>query len=348
MNVPLQGLLASLDRAIRLGEIVRFASSPRGLEITAVGADCRIASYCEAEGELPTCYVQAGSLVKALATRPLDRPARLAVSDTTLTVHHAEYRARLPLIDRQTFEMVWAGGERRFVGDDLVAHLDAVSSIVDRNERHGVLFDWHDGSANFVGLVGGRQFHHASWAVEADVGRYCMSRGAADNIVRLGTVVSWWAADGSLYFEAADAFLRVSPMRDSYPRDYLEIVRREPFVLTCAFRREHLDAAVKAADAMLSKNDIDVMLKIAGQADLADQQGCIVEISARNGSTRATTAERIFATCAVVLPWEGRVNCRDLLRSLKHCDDEAVVVDFGKTLVRLRSGALHSYLMLLN
>lgn len=348
MNVPLQGLLASLDRATRLGDVVRFATTTRGLEVTAVGADCRLASYCEADGELPTCYVHAAPITKALQTRPADRPAELSCKDDVLVIRHAEYKARLPLLARQTFEMVWAGGDQRWGGAGLVEHLDDVASIVDRNERFGVLFDWHDGAVNLVGRAGSRQFHHTSWAVSThEDGRYCMSRGAADHVVRLGEVASWWAAGGSLYFEAADAFLRVSPMRDSYPRDYMEIARAEQFMLTCEFRREHLEAAVRAADAVLSKNDIAIVMKVARQAsDPSGMPGAFVEILTQNGSTHATASETIFGAASVVVPWEGRMHGRDLLNSIKRCTDETIAIDFGRKLVRLRSTKLHAYLWL--
>lgn len=354
MDVEVKPLLVALNRAVKTGEPVRFSECRPGvLEIVAVGIDCRVASYVRAlsaagEGsQLPVSYVQAASLAKALQIRATDKLVKLRVDETHMHVRHGAYRMKLPLV-QDDFEMaVPASDLMPFPGGGFEERLNQVAPIVDKTERQGVLMQWGSERVALVSRAGTRQVHIASWDCEvgASSGRLCFSKGAADGILQLGEIQSWRESGGSLFFEGEDAALRVSPIRDGYPTDYYAALSNDSFDLVCSFRRDELIFAVKAAAAVLSKNDIDV--SIESTQVVKEQEVVVFRVRAQNGVTQATAEEAVMGGSTEPQAWKGRVNAKDLLASLARFGSNDVTASFGKKMVRLHDPTLRAFLLLL-
>lgn len=353
MDVEVKPLLTALDRAVRLGDPVRLAPLVEGLEVVSVGIDCRVASYLrEAKGDplgpdhSRPVYVQGAPMFKALQIRATDKPVKLRADATHLHVRHGAYKMKLPLV-QDTFEMAAPTNRAWLPGGGFEDRLDQVAPIVDKKERHGILAHWGEGRISLVGRAGGRQVHIASWEcdVGSGVGRVCFSRAAADHVRRLGKIQTWLESDGSLFFRSGDAAIRVSPIRDGYPQDYYQALCANPYSLVCEFGRDELIFAVKAASAVLSKNDIDVTVV----AEQVVEDGTIVfKVRARNSVTQATAEESVVAATMTPSKWRGRLNSKDLQVSLARFGSKTVMVSFGEKLVRFNDDALQVFLLLLS
>ena len=346
MQVAVDALQEALSRSIKVGEVVRLAACSGALHATAVGLDCRLNVIVPADGDMSPVYVAAEPLAKAVQVRAVDVPATLVADDTTLTCRHGEFRMTLPRV-AGTFEMTGRGSAALAMpGAGLPEQLAPVAPVVAKDERLGILLHWGEGRAALLGSSGGYRYHVARWACPGQgSGRFCFSRGAADQILHLGKVVAWWQEDDLLYFAAEHALLRVSPVRDGYPRDWFAPLAQQVYGFTCTFDPTRLAFALKVAAAALSNDDIDVTVSVVGLVDA----GVLFEVAGKSAREKTSAVEKIVGTDATApVAWKGRLVLRDLQQSLAQFGKDPVRVSFGQTTVRIEGGSLQAFLMLLS
>jgi hypothetical protein len=300
-----------------------------------------VCSFVPATGDLEPVYVQAEPLTKALGLRAEDRPVNLSVDGTDIVLVHGEYTLRLPTL-AGTFSMEIQEPTTRFDSAGFQDRLAQVASAVSKEDKTGILLEWSDQRCLMAAVSKGHVAHLAHVSCPPGVaGRFCLSRSSADQLGRLGELTSWWDAGEFLYFESATAVLRVSPIRDSYPKK-LEL--SEEYSMTCEFSVESLLAAFKAATVVLGKEDIDA--EIASVGKTADGSA-VFEIRGKTFRSKATAVEKVLGKTDAPVAWEGRCNVKDVVGSLGAFSSKAVSISFGKRSLVVSDGSLQAYLSLL-
>ena len=361
IQVSTDALAECLSGAV--GPVARFsvmgsADSGAALSVVSVGLDCRAASYANTSvpsSPMPPWYVPVDTILRAVSLRASDKPIALSCDDGKLLVRHGEFSMRVPLVEGESFEMVPVPppGPAWQRDASFVERLQRVATIVQQDERQGILLEWDGRVATLVGMSRGHQLHESTWACGLPgSGRIAFSRSAADEVMGVKGLQQWTVQDGSLYFGAAlpdkgvSRALRVSQVRDGYPRDWRDLPNRDQFDLTCSFVPGELLAALKVVGAVLTRDESEVMLSAAQQVG---PDGVVFEVRGKS-LRKATAVEKVIGRTTRAAAWEGRVNVRDLQVTLqKFSSSNSVVVSFGRRLMILedREGAGRAFLSLL-
>lgn len=329
-----------MTRASRLHDVVRLEASGGQASVTAVGLDCRVISYIPAEGDLAPCYVGIAPLEKVLRQRQVDLPVEVAIEEQRLLVTHGEYRLRLPL-QRNDFQLSPPVHTDVPGALDFQRFLATVVVVPSEDDKTGILLDWNDGRLALVAFSRRAHAHLAVAQCPPGSGRFCLSTEAARQLVKLGDLTAWWLEGDFLWARSVFAAMRVSPVRDAYPRDYLDVLK-DDYAVTCRFSCSALTAALKSVAVVLSKDEYRVMLAAVGTVERGGQKQAVFEL--RSASFNGQKAvERVLGQTGALAAWEGEISAPDLATSLGVVGD-SVGVSFGRKSIVLDDGCLRAYL----
>jgi hypothetical protein len=329
-------------RAAHAGDIARLDARAGCLTVMAVGLDCRVQTTVQVDGEdIEAVYIEADPLARALHIREGDHPVDLRVTDTAVLVQHGEYRLRLPLVRAAPFD--WSAREPAWmVTEALQEAIRRVASILPKDDPLGVLVEWRDGSLLVAAVKRSRHVHAIRLDCPAGAGRFCLSRGAADQILRVGDLTGWGEMDGSLLFRSDVSILRVSPVRDGFPRAFDDVLA-DTSSMEAEVRRDDVVAALRAVGVVLAKEDEHVV--IAAVAQTGDE--VVFQVTARTASGSATASEKFLGRSTAPVPWTGTCNIKDLTASLAAVDGEVVQLGLGQKSILLRDGRFRALLALM-
>lgn len=341
-----RGLDAAAARAAHAGDVVRLDAHAGSMSLVAVGMDCRVRTTVQVDGEdIEAVYVMADPLARALHLREADKPVDLRATDTAIMIRHGEYRLRLPLVRVSGFGFDDEQPAAWLPPDGFQEAVKQVATILPKDDPLGVLVEWRDGTVLLAAVHRSRHVHAVRLPCPQEhAGRTCISRSAADQVLRIGELTGWGIdSAGSLWFRSDTSLLRVSPVRDGFPRQFDQVLD-DVAVMDADVQLADLIGAIRVVGVVLAKEDEHVVIASVAQTE---DGAAVFEVTAKASTGSASASEKLLGKTTAPVLWTGTCNIKDLTTSLAAVDGDVVQLALGQKSILLRDGRFRALLALM-